>query len=77
MQKGDGDMTEYTQKKDKGALFKNEKKESETHSDYKGNANIDGIEYWLSAWINTSAKDQKKYLSLSFTKKQDKLTEEV
>ena len=34
-----------------GVLFKNDKKETEKHPDYKGNIMVDGQEYWLSAWI--------------------------
>ena len=35
-----------------GALFKNDKKESEKHPDYKGSCEIDGVEYWVSYWLN-------------------------
>jgi len=48
----------------KGALFTNDRKEKETHPDYKGEINIDGKEYWLSGWKNTS-KQGKTYLGLS------------
>jgi hypothetical protein len=34
-----------------GVLFRNDKKETEKHPDYKGNIMVDGNEYWLSAWI--------------------------
>ena len=40
------------EKKDNsGVLFKNDKKDTEKHPDYKGNIMVDGQEYWLSAWI--------------------------
>jgi len=48
----------------RGVLFKNENKEQETHSDYKGNININGVEYWLNGWLKTS-KNGKKYFSLA------------
>lgn len=60
----------YQPKDDSGSLFKNDKKEAENHPDYKGNALIDGIEYWVSSWINTS-KDGKKYMSLKFNAKDE------
>ena len=47
-----------------GALFKNDKKETEKHPDYKGSVNVGGTEYWLSAWIKTS-KQGTKFMSLS------------
>lgn len=34
----------------KGAIWKNDRKEKETHPDFKGSATIDGVEYWVSAW---------------------------
>ena len=62
-------MSEYQQKDDSGVLFKNDKKETDSHPDYKGNAMIDGTEYWFSAWINTS-KSGTKYMKTSFSKKE-------
>lgn len=51
----------------RGVLFKNDRKEKDSHPDYKGQCEIDGAEYWLSAWIKTGAKG--KFMSLSFTAK--------
>jgi uncharacterized protein (DUF736 family) len=52
----------------RGALFKNDRKEKDTHPDYKGQCEIDGTEYWISAWIKES-KAGKKFMSLSFEDK--------
>jgi uncharacterized protein (DUF736 family) len=52
-----------------GALFKNDRKESENHPDYKGSINIGGREYWLSGWAKTS-KDGARYLSLAVRSKE-------
>ena len=51
----------------RGVLFKNDRKERDNHPDYKGSAEIDGEEYWLSAWIKEGQKG--KFMSLSFTLK--------
>jgi len=53
----------------RGVLFKNDRKETERHPDYKGSINIDGQEFWLSSWI----KDGKsgKFMSLSIQPKND------
>jgi hypothetical protein len=51
-----------------GAIFKNDKKETDKHPDYKGSANVDGIEYWVSAWLKTS-KSGEKFMSFSYTPK--------
>jgi len=53
-----------------GALFKNDKKETEKHPDYRGQCEVEGTQYWLSAWLNTSSKGAK-YMSLKFKAKDD------
>lgn len=57
----------YEQKDNSGVLFKNDKKESEKHPDYKGNALINGQQYWISAWIKDGKKG--KFMSISFKEK--------
>lgn len=53
----------------KGALFINTKKEKETHPTMKGSVNIDGKEYWLSAWAKTH-ETKGKWLSISVEPKE-------
>jgi uncharacterized protein (DUF736 family) len=61
----------YEMKPNTGSLFRNDRKEADTHPDYKGTALIDGLgECWLDAWINT-AKDGSKYMSLKIKPKDD------
>jgi hypothetical protein len=52
-----------------GSLFKNDRKKADTDADYNGSGLIDGKEYWLNLWIN-STKDGKKRLNLKFKPKQ-------
>jgi len=61
-------MTDYDDT-NRGALFKNERKEQETHADYNGTVNVEGKEYWLNAWLKES-KAGKKYMSLSLKQKE-------
>lgn len=58
------------QRDNTGAIFKNDRKESDSHPDYKGHAMIDGSEYWISVWINES-KAGKKYMSVKFNPKDE------
>ena len=62
-------MSEYDNT-NSGALFKNDKKVTEKHPDYKGNVNADGTDYWLSAWLKTD-KNGNKYMSLSLQPKNE------
>lgn len=62
-------MTQYDDS-NRGALFKNEKKATDNHPDYKGSINVNGQDMWLSAWLKT-AKSGQKYMSLSVTPKDD------
>ena len=59
----------YEIKPNSGSLFKNDNKATDSHPDYKGSGLIDGVEYFLDAWINT-AKDGSKYMSLKFKPKE-------
>jgi uncharacterized protein (DUF736 family) len=54
----------------RGALFKNDKKESDRHPDYRGSLNVNGEEFWISAWLKES-KAGTKYMSLSVTAKDE------
>jgi hypothetical protein len=53
----------------RGVLFKNDRKESDNHPDYKGSINVGGQEFWLSAWIKDGNKG--KFMSLSIKPKED------
>lgn len=51
-----------------GILSRNKRRDSDKHPEYTGSAEIDGQEYWLSAWVNEN--DQGKYFKISFKKKE-------
>lgn len=53
-----------------GVLFKNDKKETPKHPDYKGNVQVDNKDYWIAAWIKQGNKG--KFMSLAFTPKTDR-----
>ena len=62
-------MSGYEQRDNSGSLFKNEKKTAEKHPDYRGSAMVNGVEYWLSAWIKTGKNG--KFMSLALETKDE------
>lgn len=52
----------------RGALFKNDRKEKPTHPDYRGTVNVGGKEFWIDAWIKDGKKG--KFMSLSIKPKE-------
>jgi hypothetical protein len=48
----------------RGVLFDNNRARKDTDPDYTGKVNVNGIEYWLSAWWNESRQGME-FLSLS------------
>jgi len=62
-------MAEYDNT-NRGAFFKNERKQTDKHPDYTGNINVCGVEYWLSGWLKVSQKGTT-FLSLAIKPKED------
>jgi hypothetical protein len=58
-----------------GLLARNDKQGNDSRPDYRGSINVDGREYWLSAWIKTGRDGTKlagqRYMSLSVQPKGD------
>jgi hypothetical protein len=62
-------MTQQYDNTNKGALFSNKDRDSDSKPNAKGSINIEGVEYWLSAWTNTD-KNGNKYQKLSVQAKE-------
>jgi len=59
----------YEPKENTGSLFKNDRREKDTHPHAKGTALIDGVEYWVDAWTNED-RNGNKYQALKFKPKE-------
>ena len=57
-----------------GMLARNDRKEKDTHPDFKGAINVGGVDYWLSAWVREGKPggkmEGKKFFSLSVSPKE-------
>jgi hypothetical protein len=59
-----------------GTLGKNERKKKEDHPGYTGSLNVEGVEYWVSAWVKQSM-DGRKFFSLAVRPKETKEEQRV
>ena len=67
-------MTQYDDS-NRGALFRNTKRENERQPEYNGSINVDGVDYWLSAWLKEGKNG--KFFSLSVKRKEPRTEESV
>lgn len=61
----------FEQKDLSGSLFKNDRKNTANHPDYTGSVMVDGVEYWLSAWLKDGKNGKSKWMSLGLKRKDD------
>lgn len=54
-----------------GILSRNDRKEKETHPDFKGQINVAGVDYWLSGWVKERKDGTGKFFSLSVKAKDE------
>lgn len=61
-------MSGFVQKPGNFSVFKNSRKEKQTHPDFTGDANIDGTFYWVNMWEKTD-KNGNTYFSGTYKPK--------
>jgi hypothetical protein len=56
----------------RGSIWKNDKKETEKHPDFTGSLNVNGQEFWVSAWKRRpDQSDKAPALSFSIKAKDE------
>ncbi len=63
-------MSEQYDNTNRGILSRNDRREKDTHPEYRGSINVDGIDYWLSAWVKERKDGTGKFFSLSVQPKE-------
>jgi hypothetical protein len=65
-------MTEYDNT-NRGSIWKNDDKREDKHPDFKGSLNVNGVEFWVSAWKRKEGASPKSpALSFSVKPKEEK-----
>lgn len=62
-------MSEYDNT-NRGILSRNDGKRSDNHPDFRGQLNVEGQEYWLSAWVKERKDGTGKFFSISVRPKE-------
>ena len=66
-------MTQYDNT-NRGQIWGNDKKETPNHPDFRGSVNVEGVEYWVSAWKRKpDANPKAPALSFSLTPKEEQV----
>ena len=61
-------MTSYDNN-NRGAVWKNDRKTTDKHPDFNGTINVDGKDYWVSAWRGDKENPKAPVLSFSVQEK--------
>ena len=65
-------MTDYDNT-NRGSIWKNDKKDTEKHPDFTGTLNVNGVEFWVSAWKRKAdASEKTPALNFSVKPKEDR-----
>lgn len=60
----------------RGSIWKNDNKDSEKHPDFKGSLNVNGQDFWVSAWKRKEGSNPKApALSFSIQAKDESVSQ--
>ncbi len=56
----------------RGSVWKNEDRKSDSHPQFKGSAEVNGVEYWVSGWLRKpDANPKAPAMNFSFSVKEN------
>lgn len=59
-----------------GMMARNENRKTDKHPEFSGSINVEGVDYWLSAWVNEGKPggkmEGKKYFSIKLNPKEQR-----
>lgn len=59
-----------------GIMYRNENRKTDKHPEFTGSINVDGVDYWLSGWVNEGKQggkmEGKKYFSIKLNPKEQR-----
>ena len=57
-----------------GIMARSENRKTENHPEFTGSINVEGVDFWLSAWVNEGKPggkmEGKKYFSIKINRKE-------
>lgn len=62
-------MAKFEHRDNSGTLFKNDRRTSDKHPEYKGEGVVNGVPVWISAWVKEGTKG--KFFSMAFQPKDE------
>jgi hypothetical protein len=66
-------MTQYDNT-NSGMLARNKNRSTDKHPEYTGSLNVEGVGFWVSAWVNTGRAGSKmegvKFFSIKINRKE-------
>ena len=63
-------MTDDDKRNNSGTLSRNRKREHDKQPEFRGSCVIDGVGYWISAWVREG--DDGRFFSLAFLRRRSR-----
>lgn len=61
-------MSQQYDNTNRGSLGRNKRKEKDSHPDFSGKLNVEGVDYWLSGWVKEG--NGERFFSLAVKRKE-------